>query len=209
MLTITKTQSAPSATPAAPKKGLKIQPWMATVVGCLVVSGLAYFFIVSPQWKRVGPGRELDVAAAQNDTAARERYLNQLQELQENYLAIDPSSIDLLARMLPRGKAAPELLHQIEAMARSSGVNLTNINISEIQDEVRRGTAAQRAAAQQQKSDIKQLLIQVQVTAYDYPSFRSFLEAIQSHTRILDVENFVFTTEKEIQQLTLKAYYLE
>jgi Tfp pilus assembly protein PilO len=208
MLTITKTQSVP-ATPPAPKSGLKIPPWLATAVGCLLVSGLAYAFIVSPQWKRVGAGRELDVAAAQNDTAARERYLDQLQDLQENYQAIDQASIDLLARMLPRGKGAPELLHQIEAMARSSGVNLTNINIAEVQEDVRRGTAAQRAAAQQKKSEVKQLLIQVQVTAYDYPSFRSFLEAIQSHTRILDVENFVFTTEKEIQQLTLKAYYIE
>lgn len=187
-----------------------MQPWLLTTLGCVVVSVLAYLFIVSPQWSRVGAGRELDVAAAQTEVSGRERYLGQLQALRNNYHEINPTDIELLSRMLPRGKGSPELLHQLEAMARASGVTLTSVNISEVQEEVRRGTAAQRAAAAKQAaSDIKQLLIQLHVTAYDYPSFRAFLEALQSHTRLIDVENFVFTMDKEIQQLTVKAYYLE
>lgn len=206
MLKITKTEKS---TLHAGKTGPKIPPWALAVLGCVIVSVLANFFVVFPQWQRVGPGRELDVAAAQAEMDGRERYLDQLKALLKNYQSIEPSAIDLLSRMLPRGKGAPELLHQIEAIARQSGVTMSSISIVEANDDARKGTAAQRAAAQKKKTDVKQLRIQVQVTAYDYPSFRSFLESLQLHTRILDVEDFSFSTDKDVQQVTMKAYYLE
>lgn len=208
MLTITKTQQAPKGGDLHPKKS-GVPAWAWTALGCIVLSVLAYAFVVSPQWNRVGPGKQIDLAAAQQDVSSREHYLNQLQELQRNYQAIDQASVDLLSRMIPRGKGTPELLHQLEAIAKQSGVNLTDVNISEVQQDVKKGTAAQRAAAAQKKSDVKQLLVQLQVSAYDYRSFRSFLEAMQSHTRLLDVENYVYTTEKPIQQITLRTYYIE
>lgn len=201
---------------SAKPKGLfatRRSPMVWTVLGVVVVSAASFFLLVSPQWARVGLGKELDVVSLESTHAERERVLNQIKALRDNYEEIDQEDIALLSHILPTHKGIPELLQQLEAIARQSGVSLTDINISEV---TQKGVTAKQAlqqevggaAAAAKGKEIKQMNIQIQVSTNQYPAFKQLLEQIQSHTRLLDVESYLFSTEEETQSLTLKAYYI-
>jgi hypothetical protein len=185
-----------------------------TVLGVVVVSCASFFLIVSPQWSRVGAGKELDVAGLESTYTERERALNQIKSLRDNYDKIEQAEIALLSNILPTQKNIPELLQQLEAIARQSGVSLIDINISEVTEKAITARQALQqevgsAAAAQKGKEIKQLNIQLQVTTSQYPAFKQLLEQLQSHTRLLDVESYLMSTEDETQSITLKAYYIE
>ncbi len=183
-----------------------------TALACVAISALAFFLVVQPQWTRVGPGRELDVDALQATLEEREGYLAQLKTLRSNYEQIPAEQILLLSRVLPTTKAVPELLTQFEAMGQQSGIDVTNINISEVTEA--RASAKQQleqevsGTAKQTAKNVKSLNIQVQISTKNYGRFKTFIQALQSNDRIMDVESYLFSTDQETQSVTVSTYYL-
>lgn len=180
---------------------------------CVAISGLSFFFVVMPQWSRVGAGKELDVAAMESTLQERESYLSQLKALRTNYEKIPQEDISLLSRILPTDRAVPELMQQLEAMSRESGVGLSSVNLSDVVET----RASARQQLQQEVSgapaavidkSIKQITVQLQIETSQYDRFKQFLNALQSNDRILDVESYLFSTDQEIQTITAKTYYL-
>jgi hypothetical protein len=181
----------------------------------LAFSFAIYFFYIGPQFDRVGPGKEFDVAALDQKVGEQEQILEQLKTLRQNFEAIDQEQVDLLSRMLPHSKDVPELLAQLEAIARQSGVDLITVNIAEVKDTTSQ-TARQRlqaqagqAAATPRSNQIKEMTIQLEIGAYRYDTYRAFLLALQTHVRLLDVERYTFSTENDTHSLTLRTYYLD
>lgn len=184
-----------------------------TALLSVLISAGAFFLVVQPQWNRVGAGKELDVASIENTLQERERYLNQLKALRANFEKIPSSDVDLLARVLPTNKAIPELLTQLEAIGQQSGVDVADVNISEVAES--RTSARQQLQQEVAKTQtasgaksIKSLNVQIQVTTDRYDRFKLFLESLQTNNRLLDVESYLFSTDQEIQTVTLKTYYL-
>ena len=184
-----------------------------TIIAVVVISVAAYLLVVAPQWGRVGLGKELDTATLESTYKERERVLSQVKELRDNYEKIDQEQISLLSNILPTDKSVPELLNQLEAIARQSGVSLIDISISEVVD---KGISAKQALQQEvgktsvavKSKEIKKMNVQLQVSTDKYPAFKQFIEQVQSHTRLLDIESYLFSTEQELQNLTIKAYYI-
>lgn len=184
-----------------------------TALLSVLISAAAFLLVVQPQWNRVGVGKELDVEALQNTLEERERYLNQLKALRSNFEKIPATDVDLLSRVLPTDKGIPELLTQLEAIGQQSGVDISDVNISEVAES--RASARQQLQQEVAKSQtsagsksIKSLNVQIQVTTDRYDRFKQFLESLQTNNRILDVESYLFSTDQEIQTVTLKTYYL-
>ena len=186
-----------------------------TVLAALIISGLAYFFLVKAQLDRVGIGAEIDPETTEANLTRQQAYLQGLKSLEQNYNTIDPVDIDLLSQVLPAGRSTPELLAQLEVIARQSGVDLQRVNITEIEQtgpsarqRLRQevdGTPAQAAGS----SDVKEVIVQIEVAAFDYLPFKEFVMALGQHVRIFDTNSFVFQTEQELQNLTFRTYYLD
>ncbi|MBI4122114.1 MAG: type 4a pilus biogenesis protein PilO [Parcubacteria group bacterium] len=189
-------------------------PWLWTGAAILVVSAAAFAFIVYPQWTKVGAGREFDTASLEQTYQDREKTLNQLKALSGNYEKIDAENISLLSSILPTSKAIPELLAQLEAIARQSGVSLTSVSLAEVDE--KGSTLKQTLEAEvgggkktvKKDNKIRQMNVQMQVGANRYPVFKQLLEQLQSHTRLIDVESYLFASDQDSQALTLKVYYL-
>lgn len=186
-----------------------------TVLACVAISVAAYFLVVSPQWQRVGPGRELDIAALEETQQARDRYLTQLKTLKANYEKISQTDIALLARALPTTQAVPELIQQLEAMGRESGLEVASVNIAEV-SEARGGSTKQQlqqevsgGAAKAVDKSVKQLNVQLQVNTDRYDRFRQFLSALQTNDRILDIDSYLFASDQDVQSISVKTYYLQ
>lgn len=187
----------------------------ASIALAFLLSLAAYYLVVGPQFDRVGAGREFDLASVESNLAQRRAHLDQLQKMKENFEQISSEDISVLSNILPGDMAVPEILSQLEAITRQSGVGLVNVNIAELEEEDVR-TARQRLLAQagqaeptKKNKDIKQVSIQIEISAFDYPSYKRLLESLQSHARLMDVEQFSYDIESDTHSLRIIAYFLE
>lgn len=186
-----------------------------SIVVAILFSVVLYFGFVKPQFDKVGVGKEFDTITLGEQLAAKQSQLDNLKKLQANFEAINDGDIDLVSRILPDAEQVPELLTQLEVIAKQSGVSLISVNVSEV-EEAGKQSASERLKAQLQQTNqatastgIKSMNVQIDVSAFNYLSFRQFIDSLQSHTRIMDIQRFNFSTENQFHSITLHTYYLE
>lgn len=180
----------------------------------ILISAAAYYLMIKPQLDRVGPGKELDVAAVTQDLEEQKRLHADLKLLEENFNKIDPANIELLSTVLPSEESLPELLSQLEMMANSAGLDLKRVSITEV--EAQAVSARQRlqqevdgAQAAPTTKGLKEVVIQMELDAFTYSSFKSFVKLLETHRRLIDIETFSFQTDNDTQRVQAKTYYLE
>ena len=189
------------------KGGSKKLSWWLFFLSLLILSAAFYFGLVSRQWNKAGAGKEWDVARARADFDAKNHELSQLKQLLGQYQSLAPDEIELASRILPQQQDIPELLTQLELLAQQNGVNILSLTSSEIKEEA--GPAKNGVGAAANRTvPYQQLSIKLDLDVRDYRSWKSFLAALQSHARLLDVETFSFDLEQQQQTLTLKTYFL-
>lgn len=197
--------------PDKKKKALtKNQVVLITIAGAMVISALAYFLFVSPQRARLKSGGDLDTQQLDRQIEQQQSSLNDLNTLLNNYQRIDQSDIELVSRLLPNSKQIPELLSQVEAMGRESGVTVTSVNVVEVQEN-QKGSVKQRVEdSQTAKKDmmLQELQVDVEFNAYSYAAYKNFINNLQSHARIIDIQSFTYDESEDVQRLTFKTYYL-
>jgi len=180
-----------------------------------VASALIYFLFVGPQFDKVGVGKLYDVATLDAKVTAQEQTLDQLTKLDTSLKSLSDTDIDLVSRVLPNDKLIPELLSQIEVIAQTSGISLASINIADVDDTEQLSTRQQlqkqlaEAVASDKKNKLKTLNIRLSVTAGSYQAFEQFVESLESHARILDIQRFNYGTENQFHSVTVNTYYLE
>ncbi len=181
----------------------------------ILLSGIVYFVFIKGQYDRVGLGKELDVITLDQQIENKQKQLDDIKKLQASFEAIDDNNIDLVSRILPDQEQVPELLTQLEVIAKQSGVSLISVNVSEV-EVAGKQSASERLKSQLNESNkasassgIKSISIQVDVSAFNYLSFRQFIDSLQSHARIMDIQRFNFSTENQFHSLTLHTYYLD
>lgn len=208
--------STPELKPAGKRSFLESRGSVlaVSVLLAILLSIGAYYGFVKNQFDRVGPGREFDLAALDSQVQARERELESLKSLQTNFESISDSDIDLVSRILPNKEQVPELLTQLEVIARQSGVSLTSVGVSTV-EEVNKQSARQRLQEQLNQTnqsnkpkELETMSIQMEITAFNYLSFRQFVDSLQSHTRIMDIQRMNFSAENQFHSITVHTYYL-
>lgn len=183
----------------------------AAVFVSIVISLLAYFFFVGPQFGRVGPGSEFDVEATDSLLTQRKQTLNQLKALSSNVAQIEQADIDKVAKVLPADISLPELLVQLDAMARQSGVDLLGVETREILPEetgVRQRLQQTEQASAQTRKGVQEVEVSLEVSSFSYVRFKTFVETLANHRRILDVQTMQYVQGEESHEITVKTYYL-
>ena len=185
--------------------------WGLFIFLALVISAVAFLFVVQPLFDKVGPGREFDKATAQVNVDSQKKTLSDLQKLGAAYDQISEKQIDLLSRMMPEDKDIPEIISQLEAIARQSGVQIVSMNISELKEQetqsARQRLQSQTSEKKTNTPDIQKLNIQLDVAAHNYSTMKGFIESLQSHVRVMDVQRFSYSPENQSQTVSVIAYY--
>ena len=180
----------------------------ALILGILVVSAGFFFLWVQPQSARLKIGGDLYLNDINKQLDEKQSQLNQISNLLRSYNEIDHESIEQVSVILPDKKNIPEILAQIEAISRASGVDLMNITINEVDETSRVRRNVPEATARELDSNIKKLDILMEVSVLDYSGFKRFIESVQSHNRVIDLENIQFSADDEMQQVNGKIYYI-
>lgn len=177
----------------------------------IVMSVIAFFFFISPLFKKVGPGREFDVATAQATLDIQKKTYTDLQKLGASYDKISDKQIDLLSRILPEQKDIPEIISQLEAIARQSGVQIVSMNIAELKEQeaqsARQRLQSQTGQKTASTTEIQKLNLQLDVAAHNYESMKRFIESLQSHVRVMDVQRFAYSPDNQSHTVNVITYY--
>ncbi len=151
------------------------------VLALLVLGGGGYFAYDQYQILTL---RQNDLKATEDQIASREVRKLQLEKTIESYEknAQDFKELDTI---LPSDKNIPELLYQLESIARKeSGVAFKGVSINEL------GTEA--AASKANSSAFSKLSLTVQIEG-TYPSLKKYISSLEKNMRIADITSLQFS----------------
>lgn len=189
--------------------------WWLLVVLMILLAAAAYLFVFSRQIKKLRSGGELDSKLAQVNLDKTNSYLAQLRKTRESVsrLKSDPN-LEKLQVALPESLEVSQLLVQLEALAVENGLLVRSMEILEAPEAAPGQAALQAPGAVTPAAltgalppKVKKVNVLMQLGKSDYSSFKSFLQAVESNLRLLDMVSFNFDPKSDRQTVNLVTYY--
>lgn len=154
-----------------------------------------------------------EVRVLQEDVAKHNEALDKANELRELRGAledkrngIDDTNVERLLKLLPNNLDSVRLVLDLDAIAIKYGMRLANLSIEEKLDTPTRG---ELSAADTRKYNEINIGFTVKGS---YTNIRSFIRALESSLRLVDIESISFTEEAEglyTFKIDLKTYWLK
>ena len=115
-----------------------------------------------------------------------------------------------LSEILPPEKELPNILAQIEALCRHHGLFLGDISLSSGIDEDNKKISRQ-IDIESGRDIIGEVEVSIFVFASEggYEKTKGFLEALETHIRLIDVTSFGFDKNMKSYNVIFKTYYLK
>lgn len=168
-------------------------------IGAFLIAAacLLFWILIMPAYDTIGAQRDA-LAERTSILESRNAIIANISALTQQYTA-HAADIQRFASIVPAQKSAPEIISAIQALASANGLQLTSIALS--------GGAPQDLNPYQAQS------IDMGLTG-SYPSFKTFLEALEKNIRLIDIISIdasPATDNSPIISFRLKgnAYYLK
>lgn len=154
---------------------------------CLAVTALLFFLVIFPSISSL-PILEQEVNSKKMlETQLKEKLTN-LNSLLDFKNVVDENS-RLVSQVLVSEPLVPELLTQVDTIAREAGLDVTQLSYS-FNEAPARAEAAEAAAAAPYESIIVTLSVQG-----SYAQFIDFFEKIENSSRLVDIVDFRYAVE--------------
>lgn len=179
----------------------------------LIVAAGIFFGYARPAWTGSIATTQGEIDSYNRALASAAEYETRQDELLRAQNALPAEKLARLNNFLPDGVNNVELILDLDALAASSGVALSNFDIQSAQSNGGAGAAGRPsagAAIALAESPVDSLQISLTATA-TYDAFRAFLRGIEASERILDVTSLQVapsTTGVYNYSLTLRLYWL-
>ena len=166
----------------------------------VAAAGVSAFWAY-PLWLGVG-----ELGATKEELTRTVNQVKDLARLRDDLLArynsIPRQDLESLEEFFPRSPEAGLLLVNLESLARGSGLLLKTIAVSE-------GGELQVQPADQPQEKVSSLPFQISVSG-SYAAFRSFLAALESSRRLIELDQISFDSgkagTKESYEFTIQAH---
>lgn len=166
------------------------------LVGGLTVLVVGYLVLLHPLVLQLLPGGGLDPQPHQEELAARQDRLAQLEALERQYADIPQSDLQRINRFLPGDTDVPSIVTALEEIAGLAGMQLIAVDTNPRKDAV------------QGLPNVGALDVAVSVAGGDYPRLLTFLRGIESNLRLFDVTAMAFQASSGVFAINLRAYHL-
>jgi Tfp pilus assembly protein PilO len=174
------------------------------LIALLLSVGL-FFTYINPLWTgRIAETKEA-IESDNQALQAAQAYLARQKELEDKSKNLSPEGVTKLTSMLPDGVDNVGLILSLNALAASSGLSISSIDVS---------TASANAASSAQSGGGSNPVGSVDLTlaaSGDYSAFQTFLRGVERSQRLLDVKDLRVTgsnTGTYTYQMTLRIYWL-
>lgn len=178
----------------------------------VLVAGAAAFFILLPKYRAVKAAREI-VTNKQSEVSSRQNILRNLQNLLAEY-DVKKETLKPLDESVPAAPKIPELLGNLDQLAKQSGVLISSLNISPAQSLATINTG--QSVGQVKKTEailthtdgLGIMQIDIQLVGR-YPNLSAWLKNLEQNLRLLDAQIVVASEADEQtgdQTYNLKIY---
>ncbi len=174
----------------------------ALIIGLLIVAVIvAAYFILMPKYNNL---KDLgaQVKEKEQTLASKQKTWEDLKELEENYNRAKVKVKDI-PDVLPKEEEIPELLIQLEALAKENNMGLASINVI--------------PGAETEEALYKSLNISIGV-AGSYSNLKKYLDSVEKNMRIMDVTSIDFSATPVVEEgpldifsytVNMRTYYIE
>ncbi|TSC56724.1 MAG: hypothetical protein G01um101418_616 [Parcubacteria group bacterium Gr01-1014_18] len=185
----------------------------------LIVIGLFYAFVFSPQWTRILKMKE-DIRLGTIRWEESEKYLRDLKIQHASYQKYSEILNRKMDILLPGSVRSSDLIVSLEAIARENGMRLLGIDVA---------PEAEGAGSKKFSPGISGFYpsvftvpalgggeatpalanITLTLAGADYGSLKRFFQALENSLRVLDVVNFSFSPKARELRFVIRTYYLK
>lgn len=177
---------------------------------------MGYFFIIRTEFLEIRDYDKL-FSRKQEELKRIEEYKGNLAEFEKKYNILQKeveADINVLYDILPPKEDLPNLMAQMEALAKSYGFTLGSINMSSGEKSSLNNKKSSSLIASKENADddlIKEVNVSVFLFGGDgnYQAVKELLDAFEHHIRFMDVISFSFEKEMKTYSILLKTYYLD
>lgn len=174
------------------------------VAGGVVALALAWFFALRPALTAYHAERQTSIEELKDRLAQRRASLAKFAAIDETFASITPEERGKLDAVLPRDAGVPELITNIEALVRLSGLTLDSLEVDAAND----ASASPLPAAGERAvpPGVRIYPITVQMQGLNYLTLKKFLQRVETNERLLDLPALTFVGSGEGLSVTLHAY---
>ena len=148
----------------------------------VIFFSLSFFliiFLIFPKYQNLNSLKK-EIFEKEDELSSQEKYFETLQETSEELKKYE-DSLSKVDTALPQNPSLPELLNFIQKTSSQSGLSLKGIS---------------PAVTSPLEGEIKETRINFLLVG-SYPDFKNFLSILEKSARLIDIENFSFSSLKE------------
>jgi len=180
------------------KQSSGLSVWISRHLGAagalafIVILGLGYAFLFAPQLDAVRRSNRLQQLA--EEKRSKTEVLAGLRQLEENFRMIPDDDVRRVSAMIPREDDLPGIITSLEAASRNAGVTLSSVSFSTQTRALLPGT------------NISAIQMNLQLSNASYDRFKLFLEALERHLRLFDIQTVNMAPATASYTLRMRAY---
>ncbi|MFA6588009.1 MAG: hypothetical protein WCT08_02985 [Patescibacteria group bacterium] len=180
----------------------KIVAFIILIIGIL--------FLVVPQYQKARGLAGVDYTYKKTQLENETQYRDSLFELRNSLNKIPQEDIDRISLIIPKGKDIPGIFKQMEGFAKSVGMTLQSVSISD--GGLATGSTASAAAGN--ASQVKTLSISVVLGgSMNYSRMKDFLNTLAKQAPILDLTSISYSPATSAVPTTysfsFRSYYFQ
>jgi len=184
--------------------------WLLVLL-ILIILLLFYIFIFQPQLSKGLTLRSFALRDNIQYLEVLEKQKSEVEKLLTDYQNLQRTSSTLMEDILPLEQEIPNLILQLDALTRQSGLILSSFSLSE---PVSRGTEVQSEDSmvegeKEATGSLARLNISLILKGGDYQALKRLVTAIESNLRLFDIISLTFNPASDSFNLSLRTYYYQ
>jgi hypothetical protein len=191
--------------------------WL-NVILAIVMIGAGFAYVLKPKYRMISGETEIKLAEYRDRLEARDKYLNNLIDLDRTYQEISPEDREKINGILPGSADAGELMRQLELIVKSNGGSLSLLNIVYNRPKPKTPRAAQYNNKKNAEDPFlerklpegaEKFQVELTIEGLNYQSMKKLLASFENSVRLMDVEEVSFESAGAKMTVMLSAYYLK
>ncbi|MFA5358969.1 MAG: type 4a pilus biogenesis protein PilO [Patescibacteria group bacterium] len=170
------------------------------VVATLVI--LVYLFIFRSQLTADNVAKTFSYRSEIERLDSLKKKTTEIKKVLSDFDSFSQDELIRLSQILPAEKDLPNLIIQLDSLAKQSGLALSSFSISE------QVSTKKVVDAQQATGSVKELIISLNLKGGGYNNLKQLVSLVETNMRLMDISSFVFApNDSGSFTLSLKTYF--
>jgi len=179
-------------------------PYVTTIIIGVIILLVGYFIYVLPAAKKSNELSAKDVLQLEVELGRKQTRLFSIKKIAKDFDSLPKELNQKLNESLPSKPNKADLLVNLDALAKQSGLQAKIINITDAK-KIARGDGL----TTQDQLDVQEINIKLDLDGITYTLLKNFINNIEKNTRLLRINDFNFDVGSSLIKFNLTAFYLE